>query len=355
MQHNFLMMIDYSASNLEKVAAHKVGNKTNGEDLELSKNLLDISDEKLNQILIKFFFQSFTNPEYYSFTFSNDDFNLNPLFAYATTVFESKKSFHKESIHIARHLFEQGNNAMIKSGDLFVAYISEVVVEDEVTDVIGIFKSESKNSFLKVDHRQGEFRVKAEEGIQVEKLDKGCLIFNTHKEDGYKICIVDKSNQSEEAQYWKEHFLNLKPCQDAFHQTKQFMNLAKNYVAKQLPEEFEVSKTDQIDLLNRSVEYFKTHESFSKKEFEKEVFQEPELIKSFRNYDKNYREENMLELEDSFQISTPAVKKQSRIFKSVLKLDKNFHIYIHGDKDLIEKGVEKDGRKFYKIYYREEA
>ncbi len=43
-------------------------------------------------------------------------------------------------------------------------------------------------------------------------------------------------------------------------------------------------------------------------------------------------------------------------FKSVLKLDKNFHIYIHGDKELIEKGYDDAvGKKFYKIYYDEEA
>ncbi|MBL0066759.1 MAG: nucleoid-associated protein [Bacteroidetes bacterium] len=348
-------MLDYSTCSLNKVAVHQVGNKTNDEELVLSKALLDISDEKLNQLLISFFFHSFTSPEYYSFTFSNDDFTLNPLYTYASSVFENPKVLHRESIHIAKHLFEQSNNAQIKSGDLFVAYISEVVVEDEVTDVIGIFKSESKNTFLRVDNKQGEFRIKAQDGINVEKLDKGCLIFNTHKDDGYKICIIDKANKAVEAQFWKERFLVLKPCQDNFHQTKQFMDIAKNFVAKQLPEEFEVGKTEQIDLLNRSVEYFKTHESFSKKEFEKEVFQEPELIKSFRNYDKSYREENTIELTDTFEISTQAVKKQSKIFKSVLKLDKNFHIYIHGDKELIERGVEKDGRKYYKIYYKEEA
>jgi hypothetical protein len=49
------------------------------------------------------------------------------------------------------------------------------------------------------------------------------------------------------------------------------------------------------------------------------------------------------------------VKKQARVFKSVLKLDKNFHIYIHGNRELIEQGVEKDGRKFYKIYFEKEA
>ena len=54
---------------------------------------------------------------------------------------------------------------------------------------------------------------------------------------------------------------------------------------------------------------------------------------------------------DNFSISTSAVKYQSRVFKSVLKLDNNFHIYIHGDKELIEKGTDNDGRKYYKIYY----
>jgi hypothetical protein len=64
---------------------------------------------------------------------------------------------------------------------------------------------------------------------------------------------------------------------------------------------------------------------------------------------------NEIELPDNFDISVQAVKKQVRVFKSVLKLDKNFHVYIHGDKSLIEKGVdEKTGKKYYKIYYDEE-
>ena len=43
------------------------------------------------------------------------------------------------------------------------------------------------------------------------------------------------------------------------------------------------------------------------------------------------------------------------LFKSILKLDKNFHIYIHGNSELIRRGEEKDGRKFYKIYFENEA
>jgi len=61
-----------------------------------------------------------------------------------------------------------------------------------------------------------------------------------------------------------------------------------------------------------------------------------------------------MELPDSFEISAKAVKNQSRIFKNVLKLDKNFDIYIRGNRDLIEQGVDENGRKYYKIYYNEE-
>ncbi|MNE34745.1 37-kD nucleoid-associated bacterial protein [compost metagenome] len=115
-----------------------------------------------------------------------------------------------------------------------------------------------------------------------------------------------------------------------------------------------MSKADQIDLLNRSVEYFKSHDKFEKESFEAEVFDNPEIIQSFRNFDEQYRESKNVDISDNFQISSQAVKKQSRVFKSVLKLDKNFDIHIHGNKDLIEKGVERDGRKYYKIYYDEE-
>jgi len=38
-----------------------------------------------------------------------------------------------------------------------------------------------------------------------------------------------------------------------------------------------------------------------------------------------------------------------------LKLDGNFHVYIHGNKDMIERGVDDDGRKYYKLYYEEES
>lgn len=347
-------MFDYTEARIKKVSFHEVGNKTNGEKLHTSRSPIDCEDEKLQNLLKHFFLQAFSNPEFYSFTFTNEDVTLNPVYNFAVDVFENPRRFHSNSVNIAKHLYELSVHPQIKAGDLFVAHITNVSLNGEETELLGIFKSENRQDFLKTQTDDQEYTIDYEDGISIEKLDKGCLIFNVDREEGFKVCSIDRANRSAEAQFWKDDFLMLRPLTDAYHQTKNFMNIAKNYVSKQFAEEFEVTKTDQIDLLNKSVEYFKNNENFDKKKFEKEVFQDANVIKSFRNFDEAYREDHHLEIDDAFEISTQAVKKQSRIFKSVLKLDKNFHIYIHGNRELIEQGVDKDGRKFYKIYYKEE-
>ena len=43
-----------------------------------------------------------------------------------------------------------------------------------------------------------------------------------------------------------------------------------------------------------------------------------------------------------------------RSIKRVIKLDKNFDIYIHGNSELIEQGEDNKG-KYYKVYYNEES
>jgi 37-kD nucleoid-associated bacterial protein len=348
-------MINFSNSTIERVSVHYVGNKTNEEDLILSNGLLDISDNLVKALLSKYFLTSFSNVEFNAFTFSNDDFTLNPLYNFASKIFDNEKTFHHNSIDISKYLYDISLHPQIKSGDLFVVYFKDIEIAEAVTDAIGIFKSENRQSFLKLNCNDADFTIQFDDGINIDKLDKGCLILNVNKEAGYKVCIVDKANKSIEAQYWATDFLKLKPISDEYHFTKDMMGIAKDFVTKQLTEEFVVSKADQIDFLNRSVDYFKTHETFNQKEFEAQIFIDKDVRKSFQNFDASYRATNNLEFEDHFDISIQAVKKQAKVFKSVLKLDRNFHIYIHGDRELIEQGTDADGRKFYKLYFDKEA
>ena len=78
------------------------------------------------------------------------------------------------------------------------------------------------------------------------------------------------------------------------------------------------------------------------------------IAKDFKVFRDNYQKENNLAIKDEFNISSQIVKKRGVKFKQLIKLDKNFEIQIHANSELIEKGVEMDGRKYYKIYYNEE-
>jgi hypothetical protein len=346
-------MIEFSEAELGELAVHWVGNKSKDEKLRTFEELADIEDDATRQHLIKYFLSPFKTSETYHFDHPTD-INLNEIYAYSKRIFRDKNSFLDFSIEIAKHLYENSTHPKIAGGELCVCLFANCLYKNQRTKAIGLFKSENREVFLKFRHHKDRFQISSDDGISADKLEKGCLILDVENESGYHVFMVD-AKKAVDAQYWKDHFLKLKPASDDFNLTKTFLSVTKDFVTTKLPDEFDVTKTDQIDLLNRSINYFKEHDSFDKKEFEQEVLQDKDVIHSFRKFDKEYRYENSLDELHEFDISGQAVKKQQRVFKSVLKLDRNFHIYIHGDKNLIEKGTEKDGRKYYKIYYDEES
>ncbi len=349
-------MLDFTNCSINTVIAHQVGNITNGDPLILSPSPLDLEDIKLDELLKRYFLYPFeSNEAYYSFNFSNGDFQLNPLYQFAADVFADADNFETTGKNIAQHLYEVAVHPNIKAGDVFIVLLDNMVIENEPVKALGIFKAENLQEFLKLDKRSKNMALAYDDGINVDKPDKGCLIFDVDKENGYRICIIDKVNKAGDTRYWTDFFLNVTPVNTDYHLTNQFLGITKQYVTRQMGADFEVSKTDKIDLLNRSVDYFKTHSQFNKEEFEEEVFHHANIIDSFRQFDQSYRQENELEEFNEFEISAQAVKKQARAFKSVLKLDKNFHIYIHGNREMIEQGIDENGRKYYKIYYEHEA
>jgi hypothetical protein len=347
------MLLNFSSSKLKQLIVHFVGNKNNSDGYVLSNTTVNKIDRETESILANYFLSPFKNAETFKF-WHESDLKINALYSFVSKIL-SDDLFVEESKNIAKHLYECSTHPNIKSGDLFIAELSDCIYGEEIVKAVAIFKSENKDDFLRSFRSGNHLEVQKLSGTNLSKVDKAALIFNSSKDDGFRVCVIDHSNRSFEAAYWKDDFLKLIPCADEYFHTSQFLSLTKNFVTKQLSEEFEVSKADKIDLLNRSVDYFKTHESFNKSEFESDVFRNSEIIESFRNFDTSYRLDNEIEITDNFEISPQAVKKQARVFKSVLKLDKNFHIYIHGNREMIEQGVDKDGRKYYKIYYDQES
>jgi hypothetical protein len=340
---------------LERVSVHFVGNKGNGQELITSKKSLKL--EKDDKQIIKDSFLAKFNLESDKYSFHHlSSLDYNEVYNYCLETLAETDTFHKNSVNIAKHLFEATTHPKIKAGELYICYYTNCFVEGKFVDAIGIYKTETKNNFLDLSIDNNEFELVMREGVEVSKFDKGCLVFPTNAENGFDVLIYDSAGRGEEAVFWRETFLNVLPQATEYFQTNQFMSLTKQFIAEQLPQEYNIEKTEQIDLLNKSVEYFRANEAFDKKSFEKQVFDDTGMIKAFRKFEQSYSEMNDLDMPDQFDISTQAVKKQARVFKSVLKLDKNFHVYIHGDKDLIEKGYdERMGKSYYKIYFDEET
>ena len=348
-------MIQLADAVLTKVSVHFVGNNGTGGELVLSKKPLALSKED-KMVIKNSFLAKFTSElEQYSFTHPSS-LDFNEVYKYCLETLAETSTFHKNSANMARHLHASTLHPKIKEGELYVCYYENCLVNGAYVDAIGIYKTETKSDFLDLVLDASESTLTLRQGVEVTKFDKACLVLPTNAENGFDVLIYDSTNRGEEAVFWRETFLGIAPQANEYYQTNQFLTVAKQFIAKQLPEEYDIERTDQIDLLNKSVEYFKVNESFDKKKFEKEVFDDPGMIRSFRKFENSYAESNDMELPDRFDISAQAVKKQARVFKSVLKLDKNFHVYIHGDKSLIEKGYDdKVGKSFYKIYFDEEA
>lgn len=347
-------MIQFDSITIKELAVHQVGNKILDEGVEFSEKLANIENENLLNLIKRYFLSSFSGNEMYNLH-NSVGLEQNEIYAIATRIFTENKVFFDQSKLIAQHLYENSNHPKIKNGELYISYFEDVMYEDELVNAIGIFKSETKENYIKSNIKSKTSIISYDEGTNVNKLDKGCIILNVDKESGYRVCIIDNLGKNNETVYWKDNFLSVKTINNNFHQTNQFLGITKQFVTKQLDEDFNVSKTDKIDFLNRSVDYFKKNETFDKQEFEEQVFGDSNVIKSFRKFDQTYRQENEVELSDNFEISVQAVKKQARVFKNVLKLDKNFHIYIHGNREMIEQGIDENGRKYYKIFYEEEA
>ena len=330
---------------------HFVGNKSAEEGTIISASRMAL-DDAMRAILENHFLTPFTSEEYFQL-YHDSGLEYNVVYGAVAQIFDDPETLYEQSVNLAKYLYDQSTHAKIKGGEFYVVHFKDCFVDGETADAIGLFKSESKDTFLKVLLDNGGLSLDCEQGIMLKKLDKGCLIFNKNREEGFVVAVVDNTNRGIEAQYWMDDFLHLRQRKDEYSNTHNIMAMAKSFVTQELPKSFEVTKADQIELLNKSLSFFKENETFDMEEFAQQVIEQPEVIESFQEYKRNYESENDISIDDSFAISNYAFKKQQRSYKRVINLDKKIQIIINGNRDHIEQGEDERG-KYYKVYYKEE-
>lgn len=333
---------------IKKISVHWVGNKSEEENLVMSEESLAL-DGDLNEKLTDFFLNKFIKlQERYHFTHSSS-LDYNEIYNFTKHIIYNKEEFHEVTKRVAQHLYDCSEHPSVKPGELYVCEFEKIQIDGIFYKGVGIFKTENKQGFLEIGAEDDNFEIDYKLGIDINKMDKACLILDVDEADGFQVSIIDNvKSGSDTALYWKDDFLGVVPTENEFYQTKELLVATKDFISEQLSEEFVVSNTDKIDLLNKSVNYFKNADEYVLEEFSDSIFQNEEIKESFNKFTNN-------EFQDSFAISDQAVKKQAKNFKSVIKLDKNFSIYVHGDKDKIEHGTDENGRRYYKFFYVSES
>lgn len=333
---------------LKSLAIHKI---TEEDGLTSSSQAIAINDQDLNSLLVRYFFKSFKAEERYRFVHETS-LDYNEVFSFVRAIFRSPHLLHEKSVEIAKHLYAHSRNQNIKDGDVMITYFEDCVVGDEITDAVGIFKVENKDTYIKIMGHGGVFDISSEEGISINKLDKGLIVFNTDEETGYQTLMVDKTNKSGNAHYWQNDFLGVEPFQDEYFQTQNIINNFQEFAQEAFAGQ---TKTEKIAFVNESIDYIKSNDLFDASDYQEKVLQAPELIEQFESFHERKQEEQPELNQEQFNISKPAIKHTKRYIRSVIKLDKNFHVYVHGNRQNIERGFDENRRQnFYTLYFERE-
>jgi hypothetical protein len=345
-------MINLFNTYIDTLSIHRVGNKSRNEAIFLSDSSFNLNDE-IVPLMKEYFFKPFREKEENYFQFAHEvDLEYNDMFKFATTIFDNPSSLHDVSKQITKHLFEQSNHPHIKNGEVYVTYLTNLNIDTTVVDAIGIFKSELQSDFLQFEEKKSNLEMILQHGISLNKLDKGCIIFNYKKEEGYKILTIDSNRY--DARYWLEHFLSVAAFEDENFITKKYLKFCQGF-AKDVVFPAE-DKKEEVMFMNRSINYFAKNDQFEETNFLNEVLDNPDLIPEFKNYKVDKGEKYSIEDITTFSIANSAVTDVRKSIKNVINLDTQIQIkmdFINPEsaEKYVEKGWDEEKQMYYYLVY----
>ncbi|MBT0608480.1 nucleoid-associated protein [Aequorivita echinoideorum] len=345
-------MINLFSTHIASLSIHRVGNKSRNEALFLSEKPYKMDDE-ITPLLKEFFLKPFRDKEENYFQFAHEaDLEFHELFTIVSEVFGNPQEIHEKSRKIASRLYNQSEHPHIKSGEVYVAYLENVQLDNVKMDAIGIFKSELKQDFLQFSEEENQLEAMLQQGVNLNKLDKGCIIFNSKKEEGYKILSVDSNRY--DTRYWLESFLGVEAFADDNFYTKKYLKFCQDFAKDVvLPAE---DKKQEVMFMNRAVNHFAKNDSFEETAFVNEVIDNPDLIPEFRHYKSEKAPKYSIEDLTTFPIANTAVTAARKKIKNIINLDTNIQIkmdFINPEsaEKFVEKGWDEEKQMYYYLVY----
>lgn len=354
--------IRFTSATATGLVLAKVGHPQRDEPLQTSKEVFQVKEED-QEMLAGIFLKPFKNLTAHRFSHhaSLDQHEMN---SYAAAIFGSEDGLLERGCEIAKRLYAKSNHPNIKSGDLCISLIKNIDVDGTQVQGLCILKSESVMPFLSISTRDGDLELHTEQGINPEKIDKGCLIIDHLAAKGYYVLTFDRSGT--DSRFWVRDFLGVVPITDSPFLTNKYANMAVSFLEKDKKEtkpkdtDDDAPPWDTSGAVRDAITYFEEKEKFSLQEFEEEVLRTPEAKQKFAEHRRQVEEEQGQKLEDSFDISKKDVSKAKKKIKLVMKLDTGAEVKLKPTlavkpEGTLEHGFDEERKmKFIKIYFNED-
>jgi len=333
----------------------KIGNPLREEPLQTSRRVFDIAEAD-QEALTALFLKPFKNLVGHRFVHYTS-LEKQDMYRCAKTVFAEPDQLLPAGIEIAKRLYAKSTHPNIKSGDLCIALLKEVHIEGELVNGLCILKSDSVVPFLSITTHEGDLHLSTQQGIQPEKIDKGCLILDYQGDKGYYVLTFDRSGG--DTKFWVREFLSVEAVPDAAFLTSAYAKMAVAFLEEQKPEE-DTPPWDTCNAAREALEYFEERDQFDLQDFEQTVLKSPEAVAAFEEHRARVEEEQGQALDKQFEISKKDVTKAKKRIGAVLKLDTGVEIHVKSTLSteydpVLERGYDDaKGMKFVKVYYKEQ-
>lgn len=342
-------MIDFDNMFLEKVVIHQVGNKLRDEGYHISEKLVPIEDSNLKKILEKYFLQLFLEKDIYNFH-HDSDINLNEIYHFTKKIFENPTSFYDQSINIVKHLYNSSDHPSIKSGDFYMVYFTN---ESNSVKITGIFKAENKDTFLKVDENDGNFSFSYDKGLNLNKVDKGCLIINNDYNTDYEVLVIDSSSKTDKsiAKFWEMKFLNVRRYQNSNFKTRELIKINNEFSKNILEVELKKKPEKILEFKRKTYEYINEKKEFDSRDFLEKILPQNEDKQKYTDFKQKYEEQHNLQPIEKFEVSKDIIQKSKQKIVSKMKLDTGVDLRITNFEYLQEGYDDSSEMNFVKVFY----
>lgn len=200
--------MDLTASTVDQLYVHRIGNKLREEALKLSNAESPVTEE-LSGLILRGYLKGIASDRN-EFNFHHEtDLALNEARFYVGQYFRGEIDFAEASRRLATHLYENSLHPNIRQGDFLVIQFDGIVHNNRRQRALGLFKSEVLDNYLTINDGGDTLKVVPSVGINPNLIDKGALILE------FDDIVFALDHFGNKTKFWLDDFLKVKKSADS--------------------------------------------------------------------------------------------------------------------------------------------